>query len=214
MTRRRRTAQSRRWRSSGLPAPSARSCSTCCRPGRTCGARSGWSRRPAPPAAGCAFAARIVEVLALAPEVFDGVDVAMFDVPDEVSARVGARRRRSWSRRRRQLRRVPDGPRRASRRARGQCRRRAGPAQGHHQQPELHDAVDDRRRRCAAPGVRRCASSSWRRTRRRPAPGRPGSTRLRAQMAKVGGDPSLGSRAGDVRAVVGDDLGRSRRRWP
>ncbi len=27
-----------------------------------------------------------VEVLALAPEVFDGVDVAMFDVPDEVSA--------------------------------------------------------------------------------------------------------------------------------
>src|SRR3954449_10082208 len=28
-----------------------------------------------------------VEVVALAPEVFDGVDVAMFDVPDEVSAR-------------------------------------------------------------------------------------------------------------------------------
>ncbi|MEU6034353.1 aspartate-semialdehyde dehydrogenase [Actinomadura sp. NPDC047616] len=27
-----------------------------------------------------------VEVLALAPEVFDGVDIAMFDVPDEVSA--------------------------------------------------------------------------------------------------------------------------------
>src|SRR3954471_2542876 len=27
-----------------------------------------------------------VEVLALAPEVFDGVDVAMFDVPDAVSA--------------------------------------------------------------------------------------------------------------------------------
>src|SRR5580765_1456883 len=27
-----------------------------------------------------------VEVRALAPEVFDGVDVAMFDVPDEVSA--------------------------------------------------------------------------------------------------------------------------------
>src|SRR5690348_15195138 len=26
-------------------------------------------------------------------------------------------------------------------------------------------------------------------------------------MAKVGGDPSLGSVAGDVRAVVGDDLG-------
>ena len=27
-----------------------------------------------------------LEVVALAPEVFDGVDVAMFDVPDEVSA--------------------------------------------------------------------------------------------------------------------------------
>src|SRR3954471_16157806 len=27
-----------------------------------------------------------VEVLALAPEVFDGVDVAMFDVPDEIAA--------------------------------------------------------------------------------------------------------------------------------
>jgi len=28
-----------------------------------------------------------IEVLALAPEVFDGVDVAMFDVPDEISAK-------------------------------------------------------------------------------------------------------------------------------
>ncbi len=27
-----------------------------------------------------------VEVIALSPECFDGVDVAMFDVPDEVSA--------------------------------------------------------------------------------------------------------------------------------
>src|SRR5690349_23479412 len=30
-----------------------------------------------------------IEVVALAPEVFDGVDVAMFDVPDEVSAQWG-----------------------------------------------------------------------------------------------------------------------------
>ena len=28
-----------------------------------------------------------IEVLALSPEVFDGVDVAMFDVPDEISAK-------------------------------------------------------------------------------------------------------------------------------
>ncbi|HEU4537958.1 MAG TPA: hypothetical protein VFS00_27750, partial [Polyangiaceae bacterium] len=32
---------------------------------------------------------REVEVRALAPEVFDGIDVAMFDVPDEVSAEWG-----------------------------------------------------------------------------------------------------------------------------
>jgi len=37
--------------------------------------------------------------------------------------------------------------------------------------------------------------------------GQAGIDTLHAQLAKVGGDPSLGSRAGDVRAVVGDDLG-------
>ena len=50
----------------------------------------------------------------------------MFDVPDEVSARVGADRRRPRRRRRRQLRRLPDGPRRAARRPRGQRRRPPG----------------------------------------------------------------------------------------
>ncbi len=48
-------------------------------------------------------------VRALTPEVFDGVDVAMFDVPDEVSGEVGADRGRPRRRGRRQLRRVPDG---------------------------------------------------------------------------------------------------------
>ncbi len=50
-----------------------------------------------------------VVVQALTPEVFDGVDLAMFDVPDEVSARVGAgggRARRGGDR---QVGRVPDG---------------------------------------------------------------------------------------------------------
>ena len=37
--------------------------------------------------------------------------------------------------------------------------------------------------------------------------GQAGIDTLHAQMAKVGGDPSLGSVAGDVRAVVGEDLG-------
>ena len=61
-----------------------------------------------------------VEVVALAAEVFDGVDVAMFDVPDEVSAAVGADRGGARCGRRRQLRRIPDGPRRAAGGARGQ----------------------------------------------------------------------------------------------
>ena len=84
-----------------------------------------------------------VEVQALAPEVFDGVDVAMFDVPDEVSAAVGADRRRARRRRRRQLRGVPDGRRRAAGRARGEPRPGAQPAAGHHRQPQLHDADHD-----------------------------------------------------------------------
>ena len=61
-----------------------------------------------------------IEVVALSAEAFDGVDIAMFDVPDEVSATwapVAAERGRD---RRRQLRRVPDGPRRAARGARGE----------------------------------------------------------------------------------------------
>ena len=56
----------------------------------------------------------------LTPEVFDGVDVAMFDVPDEVSARVGAGRGRPRRHRGGQLGGVPDGARRPAGRARGQ----------------------------------------------------------------------------------------------
>ncbi len=62
---------------------------------------------------------RETEVVALSQEAFDGIDVAMFDVPDEVSAQwapVAAAPRRGG---RRQLRRVPDG----SPRCRWSCRR-------------------------------------------------------------------------------------------
>ena len=55
-------------------------------PARTSGARSGWSRRRARPARCCACAARRSRSSRSSAEVFDGVDVAMFDVPDEVSA--------------------------------------------------------------------------------------------------------------------------------
>ena len=64
-----------------------------------------------------------VVVQALAPEVFDGVDVAMFDVPDEVSAEWAPIAAADGRRRRRQLGLVPDGPRRPARRPRGQPRR-------------------------------------------------------------------------------------------
>ena len=91
-----------------------------CRTARTSGARSGCSPRPARPARCCRCRGEELVVEALTEDVFDGVDVAMFDVPDEVSAAVGADRGRARRRRGRQLRRVPDGPRRAAGRARGQ----------------------------------------------------------------------------------------------
>ena len=69
---------------------------------------------------GCGCAARSRPSPALTPEVFDGVDVAMFDVPDEVSARVGAGRGRPRRGGGGQLRRVPDGPGRAAGGARDQ----------------------------------------------------------------------------------------------
>ena len=91
-----------------------------------------------------------VEVVALNDEVFDGVDVAMFDVPDEVSAQwapVAAERGtvvvdNSGS--------LPDGSRGATGRTRGQRARRSHATEGHHRQPQLHDPVDDRRSRLAA----------------------------------------------------------------
>ena len=52
---------------------------------------------------------RATEVVALSPEAFDGIDVAMFDVPDEVLGAVGAGRGGLRRGRRRQLRRVPHG---------------------------------------------------------------------------------------------------------
>ena len=98
------------------------------RAGRRLGRDPADRLRPLGRARSCGSAARRSRCVALAPEVFDGVDVAMFDVPDEVSARVGADRGRAGRRRGRQLRRLPDGPGRAAGRARGE--RRRGPATG------------------------------------------------------------------------------------
>ena len=52
-----------------------------------------------------------------------------------------------------------------------------------------------------------CASSSWRRTRRPPAPGQAGVERLYDELEVVAGDRSLGSVTGDVRRMVANKLG-------
>ena len=119
--------------------------------------------------------------------------------------RVGADRRRPRRGRGRQLRRVPDGRRRAAGRARGQ--RRAGRVDataGHHRQPQLHDAVDDRgdRARCIATyGVEELVVSSYQAA---SGAGQAGIDTLRDQITKVAGQPGAGHRSGDVRGIVGD----------
>jgi aspartate-semialdehyde dehydrogenase len=147
-----------------------------------------------------------VEVLALAPEVFDGVDVAMFDVPDEVSAQwapVAAERGAVAVDNSGAFRMDPDVPLVV---------------------PEVNAAAAAQRPKgiisnpnCTtlsmivavgvlhrAYGLRELVVASYQAA---SGAGQAGIDTLHAQMAKVGGDPSLGSVAGDVRAVVGDDLG-------
>ena len=91
-----------------------------------------------------------VAVVALRAEAFDGVDVAMFDVPDEVSAS-GARSRRraarSWWTTPGAFRMDADVPLVVPEVNPAAARQRP---RGHHRQPELHHAVDDRRGRRAA----------------------------------------------------------------
>ena len=97
---------------------------------------------------------RETEVVALSRDAFDGIDVAMFDVPDEVLAQRALAGGVLRGGRRRQLRRVPDGSGRPASRAGDQSGATGEPAEGDHRQRELHHAVDDRGRGRAAPGVR------------------------------------------------------------
>ena len=124
---------------------------------------------------------------------------------------VGSGGRRARRRGRRQLGGVPDGPRRPARGARGQPGRTREAAQGHHRQPELHDAVADRRGGRAAPRVRPARKWWSRPTRPRRGPGRPASTRCTRSWTGSAGAARSGSAPGDVRGAVGD-LARSRRR--
>src|ERR1700753_649054 len=147
-----------------------------------------------------------VEVIALSEEAFDGVDVAMFDVPDEVSA--------AW---------VPVAA------ARGAvCVDNSGAfrmdAAGPLVVPEV--TPDDALRRpkgvianpnCTtlslivavgalprAFGLEEMVVASYQAA---SGAGQAGIATLYGQMEKVGGTRTLGQRAGDVRAVAGGELG-------
>ena len=143
-----------------------------------------------------------VTVQALAPEVFDGVDVAMFDVPDEVSAEwapVAAARGAVVVDNSGAFRMDPDVPLVVPE---VNAEQRPRPAEGDHRQPQLHDDDDDGRARRAAPAVGAAGAG------RRLVPGR---VRGRAGRHRPAARPSsprspatrtLGSAAGDVRKAL------------
>ena len=145
-------------------------------------------------------------VIALAPEVFDGVDVAMFDVPDEVSAEwapIAAERGAVAVDNSGAFRMDPDVPLIV---------------------PEVNEA-DARNRPRGIISCPNCTTLSMivaigalhRQYHLRElvvasyqaasGAGQAGIDTLLDQMAKVAGDRALGGRAGNVRQAVGDDLG-------
>ena len=141
---------------------------------------------------------------ALAPEAFDGVDVAMFDVPDEVSAEwapIAAARGAVAVDNSGAFRMDPDVPLVVPEVNPEQVAR---PAQGHHRQPQLHDPVDDGRPRRPASRVRPAGAGrgllpgGLRAGRHRASTGC--TTRSRPWRATV----RSGTAAGDVRTAVPD----------
>ena len=142
----------------------------------------------------------------LTPEAFDGVDVAMFDVPDEVSLRVGADRRRPRRDRGRQLGRVPDGAGRAAGRSRGQPGGAARPparivSNANCTVMAMIMAIAPLHREY---GLRELVLASYQAA---SGAGQFGVDTLHDQLSKVAGDRLLGSRPGNVRQAIGDDLG-------
>ncbi len=147
-----------------------------------------------------------VEVLALAPEVFDGVDVAMFDVPDEVSAEwapIAAARGVVVVDNSGAFRMDPDvplvvpevNPGAASRRPKGII------ANPNCTTLTMIDALGalHRRWRLTELVVASYQAASG--------AGQPGIDRLHDELQVVGGNRELGSQAGDVRREILDKLG-------
>ncbi|HEY7486592.1 MAG TPA: aspartate-semialdehyde dehydrogenase [Streptosporangiaceae bacterium] len=144
-----------------------------------------------------------VEVAALAPEVFDGVDIAMFDVPDEVSAQwapIAAERGAVVVDNSGAFRMDPDVPLVVPEVNPGDVRRRP---RGIVSNPNcttlsmivavgaLHQAF----------GLRELVVASYQAA---SGAGQSGIDTLYDQLEKVGGNREVGNRAGDVRGVVGD----------
>ncbi|WP_067451477.1 aspartate-semialdehyde dehydrogenase [Actinomadura macra] len=144
-----------------------------------------------------------VEVVALAPEVFDGVEVAMFVVPDAVSARwapIAAARGAVVVDDSNAFRMAPDvplvvpevNPERVRDRPHGIV---ASPGCT---TLSMIVALGALHRRY---GLRGLVVSSYQAA---SGAGQDGIDTLYAQMEKVGGDRALGNRAGDIRGVVGE----------
>src|ERR1700751_5690573 len=144
-----------------------------------------------------------VEVLALAPEVFDGIDVAMFDVPDEVSAQwapVAAECGAVAVDNSGAFRMDPEvplvvpeiNPEQLANRPKGII------ANANCTTLSMIVVVGALHR---AFGLEELVVASYQAA---PGAGQAGIDTLYAQMDKVAGTRSLGPRAGDVRSAVGD----------
>ena len=147
-----------------------------------------------------------VAVLALAPEVFDGVDVAMFDVPDEVSAQwapVAVERGAVVVDNSGAFRMDPDvplvvpevNPAQVGQRPKGII------ANPNCTTLTMMDALGALHRRF---GLTELVVASYQAA---SGAGQPGVDRLHDELEVVAGDRSLGSAAGDVRRAIADKLG-------
>jgi aspartate-semialdehyde dehydrogenase len=145
-------------------------------------------------------------VQALAPEAFDGIDVAMFDVPDEVSAQwapIAASRGAVVVDNSGAFRMDPDVPLVVPEINPEQARNRPKGIIANPNCTTLTMIV------ALAPlhheyGLRELMLASYQAV---SGAGKVGIDALLGQIDKVAGDPNLGSRSGNVRQAVGDDLG-------
>jgi aspartate-semialdehyde dehydrogenase len=147
-----------------------------------------------------------VEVVALAPEVFDGVDVAMFDVPDEVSAEwapIAVERGAVVVDNSGAFRMDPEVPLVVPEVNPAQVRARP---KGIVSNPNcttltMMDAMGALHARW---GLTELVVASYQAA---SGAGKPGVDRLYDELEVVGGDRSLGQQAGDVRRAISDKLG-------